>query len=175
MSVAALLAFIAVVAPSAPPPAPVITTVAQAPMIIEAPPAARPAVRVTETIAVQFRQDGRLLWSGEMMRASDGTASFSQQLRESRACPYADPQQPRWANSGARNTSLSVAINPDYPSTDGAVRIIIERTRPYGRDGEECGGQGNSTVRFDTRAILPSGKAVTLEGEGGLSVTLTRR
>lgn len=156
----------------------IVTTPVTLPGVVAPPPPNpfRGAPRVTETIGVQFHQDGRLLWGGDMMRSSDGTASFSQQLRESRACPDADPRTSRYDANSARMSSLSVTLSPYYPATEGAIRVAIERTRPVGQPDEMCGGRdGSSTVRFEGRAILPRGKAVTLEGEAGLSVTLTRR
>jgi len=166
MAMIPLLAILTAVAAAPPPP------VVLAPSVV-APPIMRSSTpRTTETIAVQLRHGGRLLWSGDLSRASDGTASFSQQLRESRACPDADP---RTGRTGTRFTTFSVSINPDYPLAEGAARVSIERTAPYG-DDDYCGGRDASgTVRLTSRVELPQGKPVTLEGEGGLSVTLTRR
>ncbi|HLZ77860.1 MAG TPA: hypothetical protein VKQ09_00860 [Sphingomonas sp.] len=131
--------------------------------------------RTTERFAVQVRQDDHVLWSGEMMRASDGMASFSEQMRESRACT--EGEMPASGRSNvSQNSSLSVSISPNYPFAEGVVRISVERTRPYGEAAAGCEGEeGSSTVRFETRAQLPAGKAVTLRGESGLSVTITRR
>lgn len=177
MPVASLLALLtAVTTPVPPPPAPVITTpVVEAPAIRAAFVAPGQGPRTTEHFAVQVRQDDHVLWSGEIMRASDGMASFSQQLRESRACTEGE------ASSGGRsnvsqNSSLSVSISPNYPFAEGMVRVNVERTRPYGAAATACEGEeGSSTIRFESRAQLPAGKAVTLRGEGGLSVTITRR
>ncbi len=177
MPVASFLALLAVAAPSPPPapPGPVVTTTVASPLVIRSVAMPGQGPRTTERFTVQVRQDDRVLWSGEMMRASDGMASFSQQLRESRACTEGE------ASSGGRsnvsqNSSLSVSISPNYPYAEGMVRVNVERTRPYGEAATSCGGEeGSSTVRFESRAQLPSGKAVTLRGESGLSVTITRR
>ena len=177
MPVASLLALIAIVAPSSPPapPAPVVTTVASPIVmrsIIQMP---NQGPRTTERFTVQVRQDDRVLWSGEMMRASDGMASFSQQLRESRACTEGQASSGNRSNV-SQNSSLSVSISPNYPYAARMVRVNVERTRPYGDTATGCGGEeGSSTVRFESRVQLPSGKAVTLRGESGLSVTITRR
>ncbi|WP_019834178.1 hypothetical protein [Sphingomonas sp. PR090111-T3T-6A] len=174
MAVIPLLAFLTV-APA--PPLIITTPLVMAPATVSSavmsPPFIRTtAPRTTETIAVQLRHGGRVLWSGDLSRASDGTASFSQQVRESRACPDADP---RTGTMGTRFTTFSVSINPDYPNGADSARVSIERTAPYG-DDKDCGGRGaSSTVRLESRVDLPQGKPVTLEGEGGLSVTLTRR
>ncbi len=135
---------------------------------------------VTQSIAVQLRQDGRALWAGELSRSSKGTASFNQQLRESKACGAAD--NGRFATNEFESSGLSISIMPDYqtmladnPDAGDRVQITVERTRPYG-DGDVCtGGRGNSTVRFSSAVELAHGHAVTLAGEGGLSVVLTLR
>ena len=177
MPVASLLALLTIStpSPSPAPPAPVVTTVAS-PIVIRSVigmPDRGP--RTTERFTVQVRQDDRVLWSGEMMRASDGMASFSQQLRESRACTEGEASSGNRSNM-SQNSSLSVSISPNYPYAEGMVRVNVERTRPYGDAATSCEGEeGSSTVRFETRAQLPSGKAVTLRGESGLSVTITRR
>jgi hypothetical protein len=172
MPVASLFALLAISAA----PAPVVTT-AVAPQVgmraIIAMPGQGP--RTTERFAVQVRQEDHVLWSGEMMRASDGMASFSQQMRESRACT--EGEMPASGRSNvSQNSSLSVSISPNYPFAEGVVRVNVERTRPYGDAATGCGGEeGSSTVRFESRAQLPAGKAVTLRGESGLSVTIIRR
>jgi hypothetical protein len=135
---------------------------------------------VTQTIAVQVRQDGRVLWAGDLSRSSKGTASFNQQLRESKACGAAD--NGRFATGEFESSGLSVSITPDYQTmladdsdADGRVQITVERTRPYG-DGDVCtGGRGSSTVRFGSAVRLEHGHATTVAGEGGLSVVLTLR
>ncbi len=177
MSVASFLALLTIVAPSPPPglPAPVVTTTVASPIVARSfvgMPGQGP--RTTERFTVQVRQDDRVLWSGEMMRASDGMASFSQQLRESRVCTEGEASGGR--SNVSQNSSLSVSISPNYPYAEGMVRVNVERTRPYGDVATGCEGEeGSSTVRFESRAQLPSGKALTLRGESGLSVTITRR
>lgn len=174
MPVASLLALLAVVTPAPPPaPPPVITTVAS-PIVIRTVGLPSQGPRTTEHFAVQIRENDRMLWSGEMMRASDGMASFSQQMRESRACAEGETSSGR--SSVSQNSNLMVSIGPIYPTVDGVVRVTVERTRPYGDAATGCAGEeGSSTIRFESRAQLLAGKAVTLRGEGGLSVTITRR
>ncbi len=173
MPVASFLGLLLAIAPPAPvPAAPVVASAVVAPPIISM---GERGPRTTETFTVQVRQDDRLLWSGELMRASDGMASFSQQTRESRACTEGEPSYGGRSNL-IQNSSLSVSINPNYPYGEGMVRVSVERTRPYGSAATICGGEeGTSTVRFESRAQLPAGKPVTLRGEGGLSVTIARR
>lgn len=177
MPVASLLALLTVAAPSPPTalPAPVVTTLAAAPIVMRSVvgmPGQGP--RDTERFTVQVRQDDRVLWSGEMMRASDGMASFSQQLRESRACTEGETSSGGRSNV-SQSSSLSVSISPNYPFAEGMARVNVERTRPFGDAATGCEGEeGSSTIRFESRAHLPSGKAVTLHGESGLSVTITR-
>jgi hypothetical protein len=165
MAVIPLLALFTTVAPAPPPPPPALF----APPIVTTPYMRSAASRTTETVSVQLRHGGRVLWSGDLSRASDGTATMSQQVRESQACANGDA---RFVDS--RLTSFSVTISPDYQQQEaGAVRVSIERTAPFG-DDKDC-RSASSTVRLESRTVLPQGKAVTLEGEGGLSVTLIRR
>jgi hypothetical protein len=177
MSAMLLLALaVAPVAPAPPPPM-VVTTPSlssESPRVIVLPAPSFSGPRTTDTINVQLRVDDRLLWSGDLTRASDGTASFSQQMRESRACP--DASSGSRGTTAMQNSSLSVMLAPSYPIDGGTLRVSIERTRPYGAAAAHCDGEeGSSTLRFESRAQLAPGKPVTLKGEGGLSATLTRR
>jgi hypothetical protein len=175
MSIQLLAAILSTVS-AAPASAPVAPPIVTSPIAPSPPMIRRSGPRITQTILVQFRQDGRMLWSGEMMRASDGVASYSQQLRESRACPDTDAAISRFNSANIRNTSLTVSVGPSFDMSDDAVRVSIERTRPYGAETGTCTDNGGtSTVRFEARVALPQGKPVTVAGEGGIAVILTRR
>lgn len=162
------------IAPAPPPPP------SASPMVIVMPPrsvSSRPSV--TQTIAVQVRQDARILWSGELTRSSTGSASFNEDMRGSRGCAVSD--HGRFGIGDSQSTGLNVSIGPDYRSpsdtadADDRVQVNVSRTHPFD-SGDACsGGGGSSTVRFGATTTLARGRPVTLAGEGGLSIVLTLR
>ncbi len=109
--------------PPAPPPPVVVTPAAASPMRYVAGSGSNlPAT--TQTIAIQVRQDGHVLWSGDVMRASTGMAAFSQQLRETRACA-SDPQTP-WQAGGIRNTSTSTVRFETHVSLPAGKPVTVD-------------------------------------------------
>jgi hypothetical protein len=170
MPIAYLLSLIAaptiVTSSVAPPPPPVVMQSGPYRIIRSDEP------QTTQIYAVRLSENGRTLWSGELTRASRGTAGFSQSLSESRACTPVPGQRGTNADSG--RSSISVSLMADYASADG-IRLSVERTVPAGRNDPSCMGSGTDSIRFDRRLDLQPGKTETISGEGGLSLTITRR
>jgi hypothetical protein len=66
-------------------------------------------------------------------------------------------------------TSLSFGLRPEG-STDNAYRVSFGWTRPTGG----CAAEGILTVNLDQAVMLDPGQTVTVEGDGGVRIELSR-
>lgn len=70
------------------------------------------------------------------------------------------------------------SINARQPQIPDSYTVSLSWRRPpeNSESDEVCGAEiGSRTIGFDRPVVLPVGKPVTLEADGGVVVTLTRR
>lgn len=164
---------------SSPPPAVVAIETPRANGIDVAPPVAvmRPAPppvvrradyvnpyeRPVTTVRIRAFAGGAALFD-DQMRVGRSGANFNQNRSEA-----AEENCPDDYSATAKH-SLSIGLRPDGP-TKNSYRVNVSWSRPVAG----CDGQGSRGVNVDQRVDLEPGQTVTVQGDGGLRVELTRR
>ena len=159
-------------------PAPPITVtpVAPPPVIVPiappAPPAPMPIIssgdfagvynRPTESIHVRTTAGNAILFD-DRLRVGRAGATFSQNRSEATepGCASVYPQSVR--------NSLTLSVQADGPTKDH-YRVSVSWTRPNGG----CDAQGNRGISLNQAVELKPGRTVTIEGDAGVRVQLTR-
>lgn len=144
-----------------PPPAPI----AVAPSYY---PYSRPARLKPVPVSVEVLGGGATLYKGDL-RIGDSNASYSTTLNEAYdACPADGTGVPRFSNV---NSSMRVSISrrDRGPKNVEQFNVSVNWTRP----GPACEG-GVSNVGFDRTVAIAPGGTVTLTGDAGLTVRVTR-
>lgn len=145
--------------PVAPPSAPL-------PIIVSNRTAAR-----TLTFAVTIRHGDTKLWEGRLAMASNGNASLNQRREQTVACPGS------FAREGMSrfSTGFSLSLSGTYGSEGySAVRASARLDRPKA-DGpltDLCVDQGIRSVEVQSTFVPVDGKALTIDGDAGFSVTI---
>ncbi len=128
---------------------------------------------IASPINVEVRQTRELLWRGQLRLATGGSALFNLQQTDSTNCI------PEGGRNAGRQTTKSLRINLAQGNrTPERVTVILEATRPYSDDSEirSCSMiDSNLTNKLQTEVELPRGQPITLDADGGLSITLTRQ
>lgn len=160
-----------IVAPS-PPPYPAWCPTGRIPGVEIHCDLSRPTPKGTRQVDVTLRIADDVIWKGTLSFANYNGASISQNRTDSFAC---QPIAPETRSAQQSSTSFSIRLS-GYQ--DGLrVPVAVEVTRPF--DEAQKGltpcyqrGLGTKTTRFETQVELVDGKPVTVQGDGGLSVTL---
>lgn len=161
---------------SSPPPITVVEAPpAPMPPIIAIPPAppsiARSPVKPAIPIPVRVRVTaGTQVLFSDTLRVSRVSGASYQQSR-SEATETVCPTE-RYFFSSQRN-SLNVNLYLREDSTIGSMlNVSVSWTRPS--RGVGCGGEGSRQVQLTQTVPLAAGQSVTLQGDGGLAVTVSR-
>ena len=151
-------------APPAPMP-PIIAVPSPAPPIVRG--ALKPAIPTP--IRVRVTAGAQLLFSDTLRVSRVSGASYQQTRTEApeTACPterYFAPSQ--------RN-SLNVNLYLREDTTAGSMlNVSVSWQRPS--RGVGCGGEGSRQVQLTQTVPLAAGQSVTLQGDAGLAVTVSR-
>lgn len=152
-----------------------ITIAPPAPPAPAAPPA-QPMAPVQYPVDVDVRAGADRLFAGTLDVGSPVTSSFRQEKTDAVLATCIDNDSYPASNgprATQRSSSFSVSINPGYQRADNRVQVQVRWTRP-GTGG--CSGQTNlRTVEMIEWVRLAPGQTVTLSGDAGLIVKLTRR
>ena len=140
------------------------------PPIMHVPPkAVAVAGMVAETLHVDVAGDGQTLWSG-LLTVGDkyGSASFSQSINEyAKPCPGRAPG----SEMPSQNYQLRFSISRHNWQTEAdSFRVTTNWTQPL----DACRGEGTNEVGVTRIIDIAPGGTVTIEGEGGLVVRVTR-
>jgi len=161
--VGAQLAPVAVSAPVSPPP----IIVAPAPPVYRA-----DSMRKVDPIVVDVTVSagGAILYQGTLRTAASGMARFSQDKLEVAATPC----DGTIAYLNSERSSFSVQLTPmDSIENRGNVTVAVDWTRSVGTGA--CGPGTARTVRVSQTVKLEPERPITLAGDAGLLVRLTRR
>jgi hypothetical protein len=133
-------------------------------------PVTNTAPAVTESIGVAVYQGREPIWTGSLRLGGPyGSASFSQSRNEyGEICP-AEPGAPGRQVNSSESLNFSISRYNSQQELD-RFNITLNWSRPVPR----CQGEGNDTYGFNRVVNLPRGESVTIEGNGGVSVRLTR-
>ena len=162
---------------SAPPPITVVETPAPMPMppIIAVPPSPPSLIRgnikpaVPIPVRIRVTAGSQLLFSDTMRVSRVSGASYQQSRSEApeTVCPT-----DRYLFSSQRN-SLNVNLYLREDTTAGSMlNVSISWTRPS--RGVGCGGEGSRQVQLTQTVPLAAGQSMTLQGDGGLTVSVSR-
>ena len=163
---------------SSPPPITVVEAPpAPMPPIVMAPPAPpsppsvvrspiKPAIPIP--VRVRVTAGPQVLFSDTMRVSRVSGASFQQSRSEAAetTCPTE-----RYFFSSQRN-SLNVNLYLREDTTAGSMlNVSVSWTRPS--RGVGCGGEGSRQVQLTQTVPLAAGQTMTLQGDGGLTVTVS--
>lgn len=123
-----------------------------------------------ETIAIEIRQGSETIWTGTLRVGPQyGNANFSQSISEFAApCPH-EPLSRTSSNSNYDRINFSISRN-NWMQEPDSFNINVNRMTPL----PACEGEGTNTIGFSRVIDLPKSRPVTVSGEGGLTVRLTR-
>ena len=154
---------------------PQVNIVPTPPPIIAVAPPAPPIIRSTLTksvpvpVRVRVAVGAQVLFN-DTLRVS-GIAGASYQESRSEAPETVCPTERYY--SASRRDSLNVNLYQREESTAGPLfNVSVSWTRPSRTVG--CGGEGSRQVQLTQTVPLAPGQSVTLQGDAGLSVTVSR-
>lgn len=152
-------------APPSPPPPPV-------PVMIPQPsPEDEAKLRsIPHRVELRVSAEGRVLWEGPLM-VSDRQAAYINYSQRDAAPALCREDQDR---GEGRQTSININLRSNYGDrTTSRYQIDVSWMRS--REERSCGTGGTLTAGLSQSIILPVGREVTVEGDGGLSIQLIRR
>src|SRR5262249_41424449 len=150
-----------VVAPPAPPapPPPVVQVTAPPPIVV-------PQVVNRPTITVRVRAfAGRALLLQDDFRVGRAPAMYNQSRSEA-DLPGCVSNTNGWPMA---RSSVNFSLRADTIADDG-YRLTFGWTRPT----TGCGSEGTLSVNLERSVILKPGQSMTVDGDGGVRVELTR-
>ena len=161
---------------SSPPPITIVEAPpAPLPPIIAVPPPAPPIIRssakpaIPIPVRVRVAAGTQILFSDTMRVSRVSGASYQQSRSEA---PEAVCATERYYFSSQRN-SLNVNLYLRENSNAGSMlNVSVSWTRPS--RGVGCGGEGSRQVQLTQTVPLAAGQSATLQGDGGLTVTVSR-
>ena len=170
-----LLALLSATDSPPPPPPPAVPQVApRADGMILPPNRPRPPVApaVNQVAHVTISSGKTELWKGQLHLSSRGAASFIQTRRESYVC--ADDPGRRAYDSEIE--SLNFSIRGATAARQQGYTISVSWKRPLDRgDGDGCQDISERSVALRQTVDIQPGKAVRLDGDAGLSVSIVLR
>lgn len=111
----------------------------------------------------------RKVWAGTLRVGAKQSASYNQQM--SQAMEQCSGSQARTGSFGTTSESLRASLI-SLPNHDGeGVRLMVQLEVPK----QVCGAAGSDTIAVSRLVTVEPGKTVTIEGEGGLIVRVTRQ
>jgi hypothetical protein len=125
---------------------------------------------VVVPVRVRITGGTQLLLDDTLRIARNASAGFTQSRNEApeRLCTTT-----RYYGSAERQ-SLNVQLYlRDSPEEGSAVNVSVSWQRPSGT--ASCGPDGSRTVSLSETVPLKEGQSATLQGDAGLTVTLSRR
>ena len=126
---------------------------------------------VSYLVDVEVRAGATVLWRGALRVATNASASFRQNLSQA---PETVCGMPRGYIAPVE-TGLSLQLSPDRftDSDPGRLRIAVRWVRA-GLD--RCPAYGSTrAIELNDTVLLAPGTTATINGDGDLSVRLTRR
>ena len=168
----------ATVAPSgmiAQSPSPPIVAVPSPPVIVAPPAPAPPIGRSTlmraapVPVRVRVTVGAQVLFSDTLRVGGFSGASYQQSRTEA---PETQCPTERYYSPSMRD-SLNVNLYQREDTTAGPLlNVSVSWTRPSRTIG--CGGEGTRQVQLNQTVPLAPGQSVTLQGDAGLTVTVSR-
>lgn len=133
-------------------------------------PVVNAAPTAAESIGIAVYQGRDPIWTGSLRLGGPyGNASFSQSRNEyGEMCP-AEPGTPGRQVNSSESLNFTISRYNSQQEPD-RFNISLNWSRPVPR----CQGEGNDTYGFNRVVNVQRGQSVTIEGNGGVSVRLTR-
>ena len=156
---------------SSPPPIVAVPPIVVAPPAPPAPPFVRSTSSRVAPIPVRIRvtAGSQVLFSDTLRVGGFSGASYQQSRNEA---PETQCGTERYYG-GSMRESLNVNLNQREETTAGPLlSVSVSWTRPSRTIG--CGGEGTRQVQLTQSVPLAPGQSVTLQGDGGLTVTVSR-
>lgn len=127
---------------------------------------AQPVMLATFDIDISAR--GARLWSGPLRVSTNEGASFSRTVQQATPCEK---------QNGARSQSETITLSLAQQRNTDADRydLTVNWERPGPEAGSCKGGRSTRETRLNEAIDLPPGGQVTVNGDGGLTITLRRR
>ncbi|HEY5722833.1 MAG TPA: hypothetical protein VIT45_10980 [Allosphingosinicella sp.] len=125
---------------------------------------------IPHRIELRVTAEGQILWEGPLMVSDRQQAHINYSKRE--AAPALCREDQNRGEGRQNNITIGLGSNygdrtrPSYRLDVGWVRSVEERV---------CGGGGTRSVSVNQTVLLPVGRSVTVEGDGGLSIEMIRR
>ena len=155
-----------VIAPSLPPP--IVAVPSTPPPMLRIAQPAEP--RVIVAVHVRVAAGRQMLFDDTLRIARNAGASFTQSRSEA---PVRLCATERYYGYGERE-SLNLQLNlREDPEAGPAVAVSVNWQRPSGTAA--CGPDGTRAVSLTESVPLKPGQSATLQGDAGLTVTLSRR
>jgi len=173
MLVGFLLAFVAAQSgmisnSTSPPPIVAVTPIPPPPIMAVRDGPAESFVAVP--IRVRVSVGNQILFDDVLRAGRNSAATFEQSRSEAPAGPCPANRSYGYGN----RQSLRVQIYyVDVPQSGPSARVSVNWQRPSGSG--DCSSEGSRTVAIAESVPLQPGQTATVQGDGGLVVTLTRR
>ncbi len=150
-------------------PPPIIAVPSPPARALSAGPATNPAAAAVPFIVdVTVSAEGKLLWRGPLRVARGWGANFTQTM--SQTPPAICPGLSRYDGDYRDMLAFHVRVHEVEPDS---VNVSVNWQRPAA--DWSCSNAGLRTVQIGQTVVLNAGRSVTLEGDAGLRITLTRR
>ncbi len=115
--------------------------------------------------------EGKTLWSGRLSMASNGSASYLQQIDQTIVCQDGEERRPT-ATFVPERVRISLR---GVGGLQNRVRVSVEWLRSTEALDAPCLGAVSRTVSFEGDVATESGKTTVLTGDAGLRVEVRRR
>jgi len=120
-----------------------------------------------QSFAIEVTYKQQKVWAGTLRVSADRGANFSQQTAQSPE-PCSDGQSTNPFNTVSE--SLRVQLHRLSSGERNITRLSVQLERPK----PVCGAMGSDTISVNRSISLEQGKSVIIDGEGGVTVRVTR-
>lgn len=124
-----------------------------------------------QRVNVRVTAGSELLWQGELTVSRGVGARYSQEKND--AAPTRCADVPSRRQNVTRRVAVSLSQTYYGEGNSDSYSIRIEWTRPA--DLDNCTGAGDRTIQMTQNVSLPNGQSITVDGDAGLHVVLTRK
>ena len=157
---------------ASPPPPPVIVALepsSQSGITFSGRPTPGADVPAPYSVDVTISVEGRTLWKGTLRLARTYSASYNQTVQEAPAeiCPGMRSYE------ATQRTNFGIGLNSQFTENQERINVNFSWVRP--QPAKSCGSSGSRTVQINETVPLKNGETVTLTGDAGLVLTLSRR